>query len=340
MTRHGVLSLSVLLNLLVVSNGHGEGAGSSLVFLSIRGDRAEYTLDLLAADTAGKGLRKVDSGDMVPPPGRYGWPYPSPDGSRTIDVAVNADQLWDLYVADADGGSRIALGVPGSAPACAHWSPDGTRIAFSSGPVDNRQIYVAAADGSDQVRLSSGTSDEFNPYWSPDASRIVFTSNRPGNLEVCAMRPDGSNWTNLTQDPADDSLPRWSPQGPWSPVSDEMVFISNRHHNHDIFVMQSDGSGQLQVSHSPVPALSPVWSPDGTMIAYVANFMDGESLRIYGDIFLAQADGTGEIRVTDTPDANDQNPFWADLARSSTAMRSHSWAVIKAIVHAGQRGIR
>ena len=154
------------------------------------------------------------------------------------------------------------------------------------------------------------------------------------------MQPDGSDWANLTQDPADDLLPHWSPRGPWSPVGDGLIFVSDRNDNHDIFVMHSDGTGQMQVSHSAAPALSPVWSPDGTMIAYVADYMDAESLRIYGDIFLAHADGTGEIRVTDTPEANDQNPFWADLAPPSTAIRSSSWAAVKAIQLEGQRRAR
>ncbi|NJN67251.1 MAG: hypothetical protein HC884_11335, partial [Chloroflexaceae bacterium] len=48
------------------------------------------------------------------------------------------------------------------------WSPDGTRLAFTSNRDGNGEIYVMYADGSEQTRLT--TSDENNdeyPAWLP-----------------------------------------------------------------------------------------------------------------------------------------------------------------------------
>ena len=54
------------------------------------------------------------------------------------------------------------------------WSPDGTRIAFSSNRGGTTSIYVMNADGSDVQRLSTGTKTERHPTWSPDGRFIAF----------------------------------------------------------------------------------------------------------------------------------------------------------------------
>jgi len=43
------------------------------------------------------------------------------------------------------------------------WSPDGSRIAFTSG----FEIYVMDADGSNAVNLTNNRFENRNPAWSP-----------------------------------------------------------------------------------------------------------------------------------------------------------------------------
>ena len=47
------------------------------------------------------------------------------------------------------------------------WSPDGSRIAFSSERDGNSEIYVMNADGSDQTRFTNNDRWEGTPSWSP-----------------------------------------------------------------------------------------------------------------------------------------------------------------------------
>lgn len=47
------------------------------------------------------------------------------------------------------------------------WSPDGTKIAFSSARDGQQEIYVMNADGSDQRRLTSNPSRDESPDWQP-----------------------------------------------------------------------------------------------------------------------------------------------------------------------------
>jgi Tol biopolymer transport system component len=64
------------------------------------------------------------------------------------------------------------------------WSPDGTRIAFTSYGRDGyRQgTYTMAADGSDVHRISTSRHwRETNPAWAPDGQQIIFDTLRYSN---------------------------------------------------------------------------------------------------------------------------------------------------------------
>src|SRR5207249_7042957 len=77
------------------------------------------------------------------------------------------------------------------------WSPDGSRLAFSSGGA----IYVIDADGGHLRRQAAGS----HPSWSPDGSRIVFM----GDRGITLMDADGSHRVLLTKG----IQPAWSPDG-------------------------------------------------------------------------------------------------------------------------------
>jgi DNA-binding winged helix-turn-helix (wHTH) protein len=51
------------------------------------------------------------------------------------------------------------------------WSPDGSRIAFSSNRDGKNEIYVMDADGSNVKRLTNNLADDVNPGWSPNSFR-------------------------------------------------------------------------------------------------------------------------------------------------------------------------
>ena len=106
---------------------------------------------------------------------------------------------------DSDGGNlRVLTAWPSDewGPA---WSPDGSRIAFSSGRDGIMAVWVMNADGSGAKRLSD-VEGEY-PTWSPDGSRIAFASSMGGqtpfgdpDYDVWVMNADGSGATNLTND--------------------------------------------------------------------------------------------------------------------------------------------
>jgi Tol biopolymer transport system component len=98
----------------------------------------------------------------------------------------------------------------------ASWSPDGSKIAFSSRrQVVDQQIYVMEDDGRQLIKLTSGESSNYFPSWSPDGKKIAYTSSGPypKGSDIYIIDANGSNIINLTDTPdIDDYLPVWSPE--------------------------------------------------------------------------------------------------------------------------------
>jgi Tol biopolymer transport system component len=90
------------------------------------------------------------------------------------------------------------------------WSPDGTKIAFTSTRDGLFKVYVMNADGTDQTRIS-GTTNDGGPAWSPDGTRIAFQSARDGHNQIVSMNVDGSGESRLTNSGATDQEPDWGP---------------------------------------------------------------------------------------------------------------------------------
>ena len=100
-------------------------------------------------------------------------PNCSRDGRK---VVYNSDKVWDqdLYVMDLVPRVRdTKISSTFSLEQSAEWSPDGSRLVFSS----NGDIYTSNAAGKNLKRLTKGYSIDVSPTWSPDGRQIAFGRN-------------------------------------------------------------------------------------------------------------------------------------------------------------------
>jgi eukaryotic-like serine/threonine-protein kinase len=121
--------------------------------------------------------------------------------------------LWKCKV---DGSERLQLTYPPFQAVEPHWSPDGTRIAFTGAkPGETARIYLVSAEGGSIEQLSFGK-DEMDATWSRDGNTVAF-GNQPGvgRQESEKITLLDLKTRQLAELPGSNGLccPRWSPDG-------------------------------------------------------------------------------------------------------------------------------
>jgi len=208
-----------------------------------------------------------------------------------------------IYVMNADGTgvTRLTSGFGDLGPS---WSPDGSKIAFSSGrDGGGDEIYVMNADGTGQTRLTYGLEKyAWAPSWSPDGSKIAFASTGLDGGWIYVMNADGSGATRLINwgSGFGDLGPSWSPDG------SKIVFPSSDGGpgGYEIYVVNIDGSGVTNLTNNPALDCYPSWSPDGGKIAFASDRNGND------EIYIMNTDGSGVTNLTNNS-AWDMDPSWS-----------------------------
>ena len=107
---------------------------------------------------------------------------------------------------NADGSNQTRVTNNAARDLDPSFSPDGSRISFSSDRDGDTEIMLMNADGTAQFPLTNNTAGDLNPAFTPDG-KIVFGSERDGNFEVYVMNADGSNQIRLTNNLFGDFAP-------------------------------------------------------------------------------------------------------------------------------------
>jgi Tol biopolymer transport system component len=121
-----------------------------------------------------------------------------------------------LWVTMADGsGARlvIELSVLAAGLDAPAWSPDGTWIAYQSGPPGEADVYVIPAEGGDPVNVSNLPGHEYGVSWSPDSSSLIFTNETDEDVRLYVAAPDGTDARPLL-DTGGNGLGEWAPAFP------------------------------------------------------------------------------------------------------------------------------
>ena len=221
------------------------------------------------------------------------WPVWNPDRSQIAFLAPDPEDPMgnvSLYRIAVDGSTpeRLVDGVSAHAPPS--WSPDGTRIAYTSfagydpiyesGAISVRVLDVETGEETDLT--GSEFPLAFNPSWSPHGTEIAFIvkhqglgerpQHAPGDVMIADLGQAGNDvFENVSNGAVRDV---WSVA--WSPSGDELLLYSlfgqtwYEPPSTSIRVLNRvTGQIDLFAGIDERPTM-PVWSPDGTRFAFTA----------------------------------------------------------------------
>ena len=176
--------------------------GKTIVFTSLK----DGDLDIYTMNVDGSNVRRLTTA-----PGYDGGPFFSPDGKRIVyrayhptdstELRTYQDLLrqemvrpnkMEIWVMNADGSDQRQVTNLGGANFAPFFTPDGTRIIFSSNYKNphsrNFDLYLVNPDGTGLEQVTTNPDFDGFPQFSPDGRQLVWASNRfdakPGETNI------------------------------------------------------------------------------------------------------------------------------------------------------------
>ena len=223
-------------------------------------------------------------------PGPYGSISLSPDDSRVAFERLDPRTgTMDIWIRDVNQGTESQFTFDEAADFAPQFSPDGTRLVFSSARNGEYGLYVKDASGAGAIeRLSSFTVEPRTTDWSSSA-HLVFElrSGRPiggtGAIEsesdLSALSLGGDQETmELLDSKANEQEGRVSPDGRW------LAYVSNFSGQNEVYVapfprVEEGGTRRISTDGGTEPS----WRGDGQELFYLDPENRLLAVRVDGD---------------------------------------------------------
>jgi Tol biopolymer transport system component len=214
---------------------------------------------LMWFDRSGKQL------DAVGPPAAYRLLRLSPDEKRVaLELTDPSTLSFDIWLIELARGAASRLTSDPGEDTFPVWSPDGSRIAFSSNRRRQSTLYQklsSGVGGDEELPSSSGPKNTMD--WSPDGRFILYrvlSANTKNDIWVLPMFGDRKPYP-LLQTEFDEAWARFSPNGRW------VAYTSNETGTSEVYVREFQGSGE-RWRVSTGGGILPLWRRDGKELFY------------------------------------------------------------------------
>jgi Periplasmic component of the Tol biopolymer transport system len=193
-----------------------------------------------------------------------------PDLSKTTGLVMLAmgDGLNThlfAYGPDSIGMTRLTNGNwDDEDPA---FSPDGTKIAFTSDRDGEWDIYILDLQTAILQRVTQSKAYDGSPAWSPDGKYLIYQTLNGKNIDLMIQSTADSTATpiQLTADAGDNFDPAWSPDGR------SIAFITNRNGKNELWLADLQATSErfkVLLATDEAQYRYPRWSPDGATLAW------------------------------------------------------------------------
>jgi len=152
------------------------------------------------------------------------------------------------------------------------WSPDGTKIAYSSRRDGSWNLYILDLTQGETTQLTFNNFYVGEPTWSPDGAFLAYEAynEEAGNIDIYLLSVDGTQGPfPFTTSPFPDLEPAWSSNG------EDIAYIGWRNGNQDVIVRNTQGQteeGSSNLTNTrDINESNPRWSPEGERVAYDAD---------------------------------------------------------------------
>lgn len=194
-------------------------------------------------------------------------PQISPDGNTIIYVRHQFDIMNDrrytnLWSISFSGDNHKPLTSGKSYYGTPVWSPDGSKIAYTSSEEGSNQIFVRWMDSGATTSITNLTHSPSNLQWSPDGTKLLFSMRIPAEKPTIANLPSPPEGAEWTEGATVVDYVQYKADGNFGFLDEGFSHI---------YVVSADGGAPRKLTDGNFNHFSPSWAPDGESILFTAD---------------------------------------------------------------------